>query len=54
VNETVFRTLESWSARPALVGMLGEGGYQLLGLAFFLLMGVVLFAVARKPQAPVD
>jgi OPT family oligopeptide transporter len=55
VNETVFRTLESWSARPVLVGMLGEGGYQLLGLCFFLLMGAVLFAVARKPQqASVD
>ncbi len=54
VNDTVFRTIESWSAGPALQNALGDGGYQLLGLAFFLLMGAVLYVVARRPQSPVE
>ncbi len=54
VNDTIFKTLESWSAGPALQAIFGPGGYQALGLAFFLLMGAVLYVVARKPQTPVE
>jgi putative OPT family oligopeptide transporter len=43
--------LEKVSAEEALTRTLGEGGYQLLGVIFFALMGAALFKVARRPQA---
>jgi putative OPT family oligopeptide transporter len=33
-----------------LVGLLGAGGYQILGLAFFATMAGILWRVARRPQ----
>ena len=54
VNDGIYKTLESFSAAPALNALLGGDGYQLLGLAAFLFMGTVLYMVARKPQAPVE
>jgi putative OPT family oligopeptide transporter len=35
----------------ALVGTLGSGGYQLLGLAFFAAMAVLLWRIGRRSQA---
>ena len=32
-----------------LIGALGKGGWELLGVAFFVAMGVLLFRTARKP-----
>jgi hypothetical protein len=32
-----------------LLGALGRGGYDLLGVAFFVFMAVVLFRTAKKP-----
>jgi len=32
-----------------LLGALGRGGYDLLGVAFFVFMAVLLFRTARKP-----
>jgi putative OPT family oligopeptide transporter len=54
--------LTSWNDRWAaaigkvsfehgLTGVLGDGGYQLLGLGCFAVMGAMLFKVARRPQA---
>ena len=33
------------------MGGLGAGGYQILGLAFFVAMAGILWRVARRPQA---
>ena len=35
-----------WSA--GLTGLLGTGGYQILGVALFAVMGIVLYRVARR------
>ncbi|MFL5393577.1 MAG: OPT family oligopeptide transporter [Myxococcales bacterium] len=35
-----------------LTGALGDGGYQILGVVCFAIMGIVLYAVARKPLEP--
>jgi hypothetical protein len=35
----------------ALVEGLGAGGYQLLGVIFFALMGFVLYRISRRPSA---
>ena len=37
-------------AAPArgLTGLLGAGGYQILGVALFAVMGIVLYRVARR------
>jgi len=39
------------SLEHSLVGALGPGGYQILGLAFFTTMAGILWRVARRPQA---
>jgi putative OPT family oligopeptide transporter len=52
VNEPVERFLrERLNAEPALEGALGSGGYQLLGVIFFVALGALLFRAGRKPQA---
>jgi len=38
------------SAEHALTGALGAGGYQLLGVLCFAIMGATLFKMARRPQ----
>ncbi len=50
VNPAVDRFLsEKLNAEPALARALGSGGYQLLGVAFFAVLGWLLFRTARKP-----
>jgi putative OPT family oligopeptide transporter len=51
VNDNVSRALERVDMTKALTGALGEGGYQLLGVAFFAVMGIVLYRVGRRPAA---
>jgi hypothetical protein len=48
VNDTVLKALEKVDLTGLLTGALGKGGYQILGVAFFAAMGVVLYRVARK------
>lgn len=49
VNPTVERFLaRTLNAGPALERALGEGGYQLLGVAFFATLGWLLFRTARR------
>ena len=50
VNDDVARKIATWSTEHGLTGALGPGGYNLLGVAFFALMGYTLYRVARKPQ----
>lgn len=47
-NGTIRSTLEGWSASAGLTGALGEDGYKLLGVAFFALMGFILFKLASS------
>lgn len=49
VNDTVLHALAKVDLTPRLHALLGAGGYQLLGGAFFAMMGVVLYRVARTP-----
>ena len=50
VNETVLKALDKVDLTRAVQGALGAGGYQILGVAFFAAMGIVLYNVARRPQ----
>jgi OPT family oligopeptide transporter len=52
VNDGVAKAVASLSVEHALVGKLGPGGYQVLGLACFAAMGVALLRVARRNGAP--
>jgi hypothetical protein len=54
VNDNIFNWLAGMSAEHGLTEALGSGGYAILGVIFFALMGVTLYRVARKPQIKVD
>jgi len=54
VNDNIFKFFESISAKDSLSSLLGEGGYAILGVIFFGLMGWILFKVSRKPQTKID
>jgi OPT family oligopeptide transporter len=49
-KESWAKWLERISAEHALTGALGGSGYELLGVIFFAVMGLVLFRMARRPQ----
>lgn len=46
VNDKVNRRLENISAEPGLTQSLGNEGYKWLGVAFFAVMGLILYRVA--------
>ncbi len=48
VDDDVFNSLEKVNASHGLISALGNGGYMLLGTAFFVLMGWVLYRAAMK------
>jgi OPT family oligopeptide transporter len=48
VNDSVLNALANVNAEHGLAGALGETGYLLLGVAFFALMGWVLYRIATK------
>jgi uncharacterized oligopeptide transporter (OPT) family protein len=50
VNDSWARAIDRLSVEHALTGKLGPGGYQVLGLACFLVMGATLWRVARKTR----
>jgi OPT family oligopeptide transporter len=54
VNENVAASLQSISAEHGLANLLGDGGYQILGVLFFAAMGYVLYRIGRQKQAPID
>jgi len=54
VNENVAASLQSISAEHGLSKLLGDGGYQILGVLFFAVMGYVLYRIGRQKQAPID
>ena len=50
VNDNVFTALQKLSAEHGLTGMLGGGGFYLLGTLFFAFMGFTLYRVARSKR----
>ncbi len=54
VNDNIFNFFKSISTEGFLSGILSEGGYEILGVIFFGLMGWILFKVSRKPQTKIE
>ena len=56
VNDKISSALEKVSAENGLTHSLGAEGYKLLGVAFFTLMGIILyrFAISRQKNAVVN
>ncbi|KFE70242.1 OPT family oligopeptide transporter [Hyalangium minutum] len=50
VNEGISKELAKINLEPRLEHALGAGGYQLLGVFFFALMGFVLYRISRRPS----
>lgn len=50
VNDNIFNSLQHLSAEHGLTGMLGAGGFNLLGTLFFAFMGFTLYRVARSKR----
>lgn len=50
IPEQIYSALEKISCEPGITAVLGEGGYQLLGVFFFALMGATLYFVALKDK----
>lgn len=48
IPEQIFTALEKISAEKTLTAILGDGGYQVLGVAFFALMGITLYKLASS------
>ncbi|MFO0584849.1 MAG: oligopeptide transporter, OPT family [Anaeromyxobacter sp.] len=48
VNDRVNETISKWNAEHALRGAIGEGGYELLGVGFFALLGFLLWRASKK------
>jgi putative OPT family oligopeptide transporter len=49
ISPSIEGTLGKLDLSGALLGALGRGGYDVLGVAFFVFMAAVLFRTARKP-----
>ena len=52
IPESIYKTLQDISLEQRLTHMLGSSGYQILGVAFFLLMAFCLYRVANSPDPP--
>jgi OPT family oligopeptide transporter len=50
VNDGIGTAIGRLSLEHAITNALGAGGYQILGVAFFALMALAAYWVARKPQ----
>lgn len=50
IDDSIYKSLEKVNCEHALHSLLGDGGYQLMGFIFFVVMGWVLFRVATKQE----
>jgi OPT family oligopeptide transporter len=50
VNDNVFSWLQKVSAEHGLTGLLGAGGYSLLGVVFFAAMALALYRIGLKKE----
>ncbi|MBY0548796.1 MAG: OPT/YSL family transporter [Candidatus Obscuribacterales bacterium] len=48
IPEPIYAFLQKISCEPVITKFLGPDGYQLLGVGFFTLMGIILYRVATK------
>ena len=48
VNENVANAIASISAEHGLTNLFGSGGFQLLGVLFFISLSIILYKVAMK------
>lgn len=48
VNEGIAANMAKVNLEPMLHNVLGEGGYQILGVLFFAAMGLILYRISRK------
>jgi uncharacterized oligopeptide transporter (OPT) family protein len=48
VNEGIAANIAKLNLEPMLHGVLGEGGFQILGVLFFAAMGLILYGISRK------
>lgn len=46
----IYDFLKSISCEPKIVAAIGQGGYEILGVIFFAIMGIVLYNIAIKPS----
>ena len=46
--ESTATPVGTLNLEPSLHGVLGDGGYQLMGFIFFVIMGIVLYKVASS------
>jgi putative OPT family oligopeptide transporter len=54
VNENVASGLAKVNAEHGLSAIMGGGGYQLLGVLFFAIMGYTLYRIGRQKQESMD
>lgn len=54
VNERVSSGLAKVNAEAGLAEALGHGGYQVLGVLFFAVMGYTLYRIGRQKQTSID
>ena len=54
VNENVASGLAKVNAEHGLAAVIGGGGYQVLGVLFFALMGYTLYRIGRQKQESMD
>jgi putative OPT family oligopeptide transporter len=48
IPEQIYNSLKNVSLEPQIEGMLGAGGYQILGVLFFVGMGLTLYSIATR------
>jgi putative OPT family oligopeptide transporter len=53
VNDAISAKLKVLDLEPAISGVIGHGGFTLLGVAFFLGLGVLLYRASQKPAPTV-
>jgi hypothetical protein len=51
VNESLNAFIGKLSVEHALVNAVGVGGFHLIGVIAFAIMGFVLYRISRKPSA---
>ena len=54
VNESVYNGLTAMTLEPALAGVLGEGGYMLLGALTFAGLAILLYRIGTKRDTVTD
>ncbi|HKP31482.1 MAG TPA: oligopeptide transporter, OPT family [Chitinophagaceae bacterium] len=54
IPENIANALKKWSVESQLADTLGHAGYYILGIAFFVLMGIMLYRAGMKKTVLID